>query len=94
MEDGGLRRLFGCPFCNDEAKNLSISQVKGLKENTVLFLDRIKSLSLDTGDAQRMVVLRNTRSKMLSKVKELRFPSIHRRKVSQRRGHWEKVSPR
>lgn len=51
----GFASIIRIPFKNDKAKRLAIEMLDHLDENTILFLDRVKSLALTSGTKQRLV---------------------------------------
>lgn len=55
FEKNGFSTVIRLPFVDQAARELTISQLANFNENTVLFLNRIKSMYLDSGDSQRLV---------------------------------------
>ena len=55
FEDSGFSTVIRLPFVSEDARDLAISIVDSLNENTILFLDRVKSFWIDSGKSQRLV---------------------------------------
>lgn len=61
FEVRGLATVIRLPFMSEEARNLAVLELDRLDENTVLFLNRLKSLWLDSGSRQRLVIRKKKR---------------------------------
>ncbi|MDO9528359.1 MAG: DUF3883 domain-containing protein [Syntrophales bacterium] len=55
FEDSGLSTVIRLPFVSEDARDLAISIVDSLNENTILFLGRVKAFWIDSGRSQRLV---------------------------------------
>jgi hypothetical protein len=55
FENQGFASVIRLPFKNYAARTLAIEMTERLDENTILFLDQVKFLSLDSGMKQRLV---------------------------------------
>ena len=53
--DRGFATVIRLPFASERARDLAVSEVERLDENTVLFLNRVKILWIDSGKRQRFV---------------------------------------
>ncbi|OEU84930.1 MAG: hypothetical protein BA865_04765 [Desulfobacterales bacterium S5133MH4] len=61
FEVRGLATAIRLPFMSEEARNSAVLKLDRLDENTVLFLNRLKSLWLDSGNRQRLVIRKKKR---------------------------------
>lgn len=55
FEEQGFASVIRLPFKSESARTRAIKATENLDENTILFLNRVKSLSLNVGDMQRLV---------------------------------------
>lgn len=58
FEEQGYATVIRLPFKSESAQAKAIKATENLDESTILFLNRVKSLSLNTVDTQRLVVRR------------------------------------
>jgi hypothetical protein len=61
FEDRGFATVIRLPFISEKVRDFAISELESLDEKTVLFLDRVKNLWIDSGKRQRFVVRKKRR---------------------------------